>query len=331
MRIRASRVFIQSASHRFQRRITCRTQGLWPVCLPHEAGAGTREMSDTPRRKSLDCELHTHVQLDADLDAYGGVIVDPSALDADPSLFEARLKVSIKQWRRDGRGGIWLRIPINRSVNVPIAVTQGFEYHHAEKDYIMMTLWLRDCMSPLPANASTQIGVGALVVNSRNQVLLVQEGVGPLRGKDVWKIPTGIVEAGEDISVGAVRECLEETGVETRFEKIIGFRHVHQAKFGKSDLFFVCLLRPLEDAEDLKFTLQESEVAKAMWGDYHEFLQQSPYPRDTSVWAKLYGLGIATDGTIGSNAGIIGSKMSNGFVPGTKHQKSAMVYWPAKL
>lgn len=56
----------------------------------------------------------------------------------------------------------------------------------------MMTNWLpTDVPSPLPPNASHQVGVGAFVVNEKRQVLVVQEKYGPLRGMDVWKFPTG--------------------------------------------------------------------------------------------------------------------------------------------
>ena len=41
------------------------------------------------------------------------------------------------------------------------AVARGFGFHHAEQGYVMLTRWLpTDCPSPLPANASTQVGVG---------------------------------------------------------------------------------------------------------------------------------------------------------------------------
>lgn len=56
----------------------------------------------------------------------------------------------------------------------------------------MLTCWLpRDVPSPLPPNASHQVGVGAFVVNEKREVLVVQERLGPLRGKGVWKLPTG--------------------------------------------------------------------------------------------------------------------------------------------
>lgn len=39
---------------------------------------------------------------------------------------------------------------------------------------------------------------------------------GPLRGTGVWKMPTGLLDAGEDIGKGAEREVKEETGVDAR-------------------------------------------------------------------------------------------------------------------
>ncbi len=46
---------------------------------------------------------------------------------------------------------------------------------------------------PLPPR---QVGVGAFVLNDRREVLVVQERSGPLRGKGVWKMPTGLVQVG---------------------------------------------------------------------------------------------------------------------------------------
>jgi 8-oxo-dGTP diphosphatase len=54
------------------------------------------------------------------------------------------------------------------------------------------------------------VGVGAVVVD-RERVLLVQRGHEPSKGK--WSLPGGILELGESLAQGVVREVLEETGL----------------------------------------------------------------------------------------------------------------------
>jgi ADP-ribose pyrophosphatase YjhB (NUDIX family) len=55
-------------------------------------------------------------------------------------------------------------------------------------------------------------------------------------------MPTGLVQAGEDISEAAVREVAEETGVRARFGAVLAMRQAHGFAFGKSDFFFVVAL-----------------------------------------------------------------------------------------
>lgn len=45
-------------------------------------------------------------------------------------------------------------------------------------------------------NAHLQVGVGAFVVNEHQEMLVVQEKNGPLKGQAVWKMPTGLVQQG---------------------------------------------------------------------------------------------------------------------------------------
>lgn len=54
------------------------------------------------------------------------------------------------------------------------------------------------------------VGVGAVVVHE-GKVLLVQRGTEPLRGE--WSLPGGLLEVGESLSAGVVREVREETGL----------------------------------------------------------------------------------------------------------------------
>ena len=54
------------------------------------------------------------------------------------------------------------------------------------------------------------VGVGAVVVDA-GRVLLVQRGAEPLKGK--WSLPGGMLEIGESLHNGVVREVEEETGL----------------------------------------------------------------------------------------------------------------------
>ena len=50
-----------------------------------------------------------------------------------------------------------------------------------------------------------------LVVNGKNEILLIQRGYGKDRGK--WSLPGGMRDRGESLKSAAVRETLEETGI----------------------------------------------------------------------------------------------------------------------
>ena len=55
------------------------------------------------------------------------------------------------------------------------------------------------------------VGVGAVVVD-RGRVLLVRRGREPLKGE--WSLPGGMLELGEGLTTGVVREVREETGLD---------------------------------------------------------------------------------------------------------------------
>ena len=65
-----------------------------------------------------------------------------------------------------------------------------------------------------------------------------------------------------------MREVHEETGIETEFERVVCFRHWHGYRHGKSDIYFVCLLRPLNET----IVRQEEEIAQCLWMPLREYL-----------------------------------------------------------
>ncbi|KAJ8637104.1 hypothetical protein MRB53_011371 [Persea americana] len=207
--------------------------------------------------------------LTASDDAYEGVIVDMKT-HMDSAAFVSSLRASISHWRQQGKKGVWIKLPIELVHLVQAAVEEGFWYHHAEPKYLMLLYWIPDTVHTLPINATHRVGIGAFVMNDKKEVLVVQEKSGLFQGTGIWKFPTGVIDEGEDISAGAIREVKEETGIDAEFIEVLAFRQSHKSFFEKSDLFFVCMLRPLS----FDIQKQESEIEAAQWMPIEEYAVQ---------------------------------------------------------
>ncbi|XP_019198486.1 PREDICTED: nudix hydrolase 2-like [Ipomoea nil] len=215
-------------------------------------------------------------------DAYGGVTVELSESSMDSGDFVTVLRASLSEWRNQGKKGVWMKLSIQLARFVDAAVKEGFWYHHAEATYLMLVYWIPHTPHTIPSNASHRVGIGAFVINQTGQLLVVQENNGEFKGKGVWKLPTGVVEQGEDICDAAVREVREETGIDTEFVEVLAFRQSHNSFFGKSDLFFVCMLRPLS----LTIDKQDSEIEKAQWMGIDEYAAQ-PFVQKRDLFKNI--------------------------------------------
>jgi 8-oxo-dGTP diphosphatase len=63
------------------------------------------------------------------------------------------------------------------------------------------------------------VGVGSIIIED-GRVLLVKRGHAPLLGE--WSIPGGVLEVGETLREGAVREAKEETGLIVEPAELLG-------------------------------------------------------------------------------------------------------------
>ena len=199
---------------------------------------------------------------------FAGVVTQSEFLPESPEAFEGQLANSLAAWSEKGYRAVWLEIPLEKASLVPTAVRAGFSYHHAEESYVTLTLRLVEG-TYIPAHASHYIGVGGVAVNEDRELLVVSELYhSRRRRKPFYKLPGGALRAGEHVSDGIVREVEEETGIRTRFESMVCFRQWHGYRFGKSDIYFVCRLTPL----NRDINKQDDEIDECLWMPVDEYM-----------------------------------------------------------
>jgi 8-oxo-dGTP diphosphatase len=83
------------------------------------------------------------------------------------------------------------------------------------------------------------LGVGALIFN-RDKILLVERGKEPLKG--YWSLPGGVLEIGETLEQGIVREVREETGLDVKpLEVLEIFERIIRDAYGAPEYHYVLI------------------------------------------------------------------------------------------
>jgi len=65
------------------------------------------------------------------------------------------------------------------------------------------------------------VGVGAVIINDNNEILLTLRGKKAKNEKGTWEIPGGAIEFGETLEAGLIREVKEELDIEIDVLKLI--------------------------------------------------------------------------------------------------------------
>jgi 8-oxo-dGTP pyrophosphatase MutT (NUDIX family) len=192
-------------------------------------------------------------------DQFGGIIVDAEQLPADVEAFAAALRQSMAVWKADGFKLVWLDLPLEHAALVPVAAEAGFFFHHSnEHDVMMICRLVEDAF--IPTHATHYIGVGGVILNERQELLVVCERH-RRTSQPYYKLPGGALQPGEHLVEAVLREVLEETGVHATFDALVCFRHWHGYRYGKSDIYFVCRLSALSE----EVTMQAEEIEECFW------------------------------------------------------------------
>ncbi|NCB11637.1 MAG: NUDIX domain-containing protein [Erysipelotrichia bacterium] len=198
------------------------------------------------------------------LDPYNGITIDQTSLPLSKDEFEINLDYLIEN-TQDRRNLIWIYIDIEKSDFIPIATKKGFFFHSCDEDYVLVVKRLKH-NAIIPTAANHTLGVGAVVINDKNEILVIKEKISNLG----YKLPGGHIDNCEMISTALEREVLEETGVFVQFESIISLGHFYPHQFHKSNLYVLCIAKP----KTLEINIQDTqEILDAKWIDVNKYLE----------------------------------------------------------
>ena len=201
-----------------------------------------------------------------DFNNFGGAVIDPAGLPDNPDIFSLQLEKTILLLKNENIKVIWMTLPIEKSHLVNTAVKAGYVYHHASEKYLELTLQLVKG-SYIPPYATHYTGAGGVVIDDNSNLLVIVEKY--RCRKRHYKLPGGTLMKGEHISDAVCREVFEETGIRTEFLYLSAFRHWHGYRYEKSDIYFVCRLKPL----DFDITIDRDEIDEAIWMPVEEFIE----------------------------------------------------------
>jgi len=198
------------------------------------------------------------------VDPYNGITINSKDLPKTKEEFEINLDYLL-QVVDSRRNLIWIYIDIKQSDFIPITTKKGFFFHTCDEDYILLVKRVNQ-NAIIPTAANHTLGVGAVVINEKNEILVIKEKVLNMG----YKLPGGHIDNCEMISTALEREVMEETGIEVEFESIISLGHFFPHQFQKSNLYVVCIAKP----KTFEINIQDTdEIIDAKWIDVNKYLE----------------------------------------------------------
>lgn len=197
------------------------------------------------------------------LDPYNGITINNNDLPKTKEEFEVNLDFLIENVK-NRRNLIWIYIDINKSDFIPISTQKGFIFHSCYENLILVVKRIKS-NAIIPTASNHTLGVGAVVINEKNELLVIKERVSNIG----YKLPGGHIDDAEMITTALEREVLEETGIIVEFESIISLGHFYPHQFHKSNLYILCTAIPKSSEIDIQDC---HEVIDAKWIDVNEYL-----------------------------------------------------------
>lgn len=124
--------------------------------------------------------------------------------------------------------------------------------------------------------------VGVVLVNERDEVLLVKSSRGFTKG--MWNVPGGFIEYGEAPDVAAAREAKEETGLDILLGELLG---VFMERFESPYFMYGFMYAARSDGSEVR--PDPTEIAETRWFSPDEAMRSTINPFALQAMAKRFG------------------------------------------
>ena len=203
--------------------------------------------------------------LSAKKDRYNGLIIDTKSIPSSVSNFKTSLQNLLQQAKKDNIALLWLDLMTTQHEQLAFALSLGFEFHNCEARRTTLTYRVQE-EAYIPVAPTHTIGVGAVVINKQNEILLVRDRIHT--SHSIYKLPGGMLEEAQSLEDGVVREVWEETGIKAKLIKMVSVLNSHPYRFNKSNMYIVFQLEPLSSEINI---IDTHEIEKAFWMPLEEF------------------------------------------------------------
>jgi len=207
--------------------------------------------------------------LTATEDIYNGLIIDIKSIEESSDRFEDSLRILLIEAKLNKKNLIWLDLTTQQREHIAIALNLGFEFHNCEPKRITLTYSVKED-AYIPVSPSHTIGVGAVVINEKNEILMVKDRISP--SYSYYKFPGGMVEHSTRLLDAVIREVYEETGITSKFIKMVTVLNSHPYRFNKSNIYILFQLEALSSEINI---IDTHEIEEAIWMPIDEFYADS--------------------------------------------------------
>jgi ADP-ribose pyrophosphatase YjhB (NUDIX family) len=226
--------------------------------------------------------------LKVEKDLYNGYIIDSNSIATLVIEFRTSLVALQKKAKDEKINLIWLDLTSQQHQHIATALELGFEFHNCEAKRVTLTFSVKsDAYIPVPP--SHTIGVGAVVINKKNELLMVRDRIH--NNHSIYKLPGGMLEHADRLADGVEREVWEETGIKAKLTKMVSVLNSYPYRFNKSNIYIVFQLEALTTEINV---IDTHEIEEAIWMPLEEFFLHEEMSRfqKTLVYSALENEGL---------------------------------------